>query len=355
MRKAEHGPDLELVLENLRERDLIDEDGEEKLTHYLDNRARLKPDPVFLRVLAGAGAWAAAVCFIAFLATADLLTSSSESLFSWGLVFLVAAAALKRFTRRTFTAQLSLAFISAGHMLIIGWAFETFGRRELLGLFLTQAVLTAVLYPLFNDSFYRFMAPALAVLLASVWLIDDHLVEFLHVLTYLQFITAGVILSGRIIFNPLKPLAYAFAAGGLGLIMTQTILGPEQISYWPTRVLTAASLILLFFWAAGREGRRPGEWLYIAAASTLILAFFTNPGIPAAVCLLVLGYAQGDRLVSLLGILFLPAFIVVFYYNLEVDLAYKSWVLILSGLIFLGARTLLASRPWASKNGEAAQ
>ncbi len=44
---------------------------------------------------------------------------------------------------------------------------------------------------------------------------------------------------------------------------------------------------------------------------------------------------------------FLPVFVVVFYYDLDISLAYKSWILAGSGALLLVARWFLATRPWA--------
>ncbi|MBM3464784.1 MAG: DUF4401 domain-containing protein, partial [Armatimonadetes bacterium] len=38
---------------------------------------------------------------------------------------------------------------------------------------------------------------------------------------------------------------------------------------------------------------------------------------------------------------FLAVFIVLFYYHMEVDLATKSWILMASGILMLGARAML--------------
>ena len=57
-----------------------------------------------------------------------------------------------------------------------------------------------------------------------------------------------------------------------------------------------------------------------------------------AIGLLALGYNYDDRILSGLAYLFLPVFLIMYYYALNVDLVYKSWILAGSGLILLAVR-----------------
>ncbi|MCI5227648.1 MAG: DUF4401 domain-containing protein, partial [Candidatus Electrothrix sp. AX2] len=74
---------------------------------------------------------------------------------------------------------------------------------------------------------------------------------------------------------------------------------------------------------------------------TVLLGIFTTPGILVAIALLVTGYAFGDRILTGLAYLFLPCFLIVFYYALHIDLAYKSYVVAGSGLLLLAVRWIV--------------
>ena len=84
-------------------------------------------------------------------------------------------------------------------------------------------------------------------------------------------------------------------------------------------------------------------WLIIAIVSTLLLGIFTSPGILVAIGLLTIGYAFCGRMLTALSFLFLPCFLVFFYYALNVDLAHKSWIIGGSGVLLLLVRWI-ASR-----------
>ena len=61
----------------------------------------------------------------------------------------------------------------------------------------------------------------------------------------------------------------------------------------------------------------------------------------------VLGYARRDRHLLGIGVAFFPVFIVVFYYEWQISLLIKSWIMAGSGAVLLLARWYLSSRSWA--------
>ncbi len=78
--------------------------------------------------------------------------------------------------------------------------------------------------------------------------------------------------------------------------------------------------------------------MILAFVSTLLLGIFTAPSILVAIGLLIVGYALGDRILTALSFLFLPCFLVVFYYAFNVYLDYKTWVIAGSGVLLLVVR-----------------
>ncbi len=80
--------------------------------------------------------------------------------------------------------------------------------------------------------------------------------------------------------------------------------------------------------------------MILVIAATIALGIFTTPGILVAIGLLIAGYAYDNRIFSWLAYLFLPCFLVVFYYALNIDLAHKSWLVGSSGLLLLIVRRM---------------
>ena len=88
--------------------------------------------------------------------------------------------------------------------------------------------------------------------------------------------------------------------------------------------------------------------LCLAAVAMLGAACWKGgPGLLVAVGLLVLGHATARRGIEVLGLIALPSFLFLYYRDLDLPLMTKAVMLIVSGLVLLGLRRLLASRPWA--------
>lgn len=146
----------------------------------------------------------------------------------------------------------------------------------------------------------------------------------------------------------LRPLAYACLLAAPGVLLLINLFGAwdrgsDVTPVWPSSVLLALGLLWLYR-RLGGPGAYKAEWARIAVVATVLLAAFTNPGVLAAIGLLAMGYALADRTLLALGAAFLPTFIVLYYYALNVSLAYKSWVLAGSGALLLIVRWVVKRR-----------
>jgi uncharacterized membrane protein len=124
-----------------------------------------------------------------------------------------------------------------------------------------------------------------------------------------------------------------------------------QNAMLPSSVMLAAGVIYMLSRLTGGPQQFGKPWLIVAMVATLLLGFFTTPGVLVAVGLLIAGYAFGDRALTALAYLFLPCFLVVFYYAMNVSLAQKSGMIAGSGLILLLVRLLI--QRYATKEVEA--
>lgn len=101
-------------------------------------------------------------------------------------------------------------------------------------------------------------------------------------------------------------------------------------------------MIYLYFHLSGGLRRSTESWMVLAVAATILLGIFSTPGILVVIGLLVLGYGLDEKMLTWLAYAFLPVFLVVFYYNLNIDLAYKSYIIAGSGAILLGVRWIVS-------------
>jgi len=64
----------------------------------------------------------------------------------------------------------------------------------------------------------------------------------------------------------------------------------------------------------------------------------------SALLLILAGYSLGSRSLAIVGVLFQIYFLYMFYYDLTLSLGVKSYVLLITGLVFLGVWVLANGR-----------
>ena len=303
----------------------------------------IEQDPLYIRVLYGIGAWFSATFIIMFLFASELIESGSGAII-FGVIFLGLAIIIVKRSRSAFLSQLSLALAFSGNILILFGISDITIDFTLSTSLITQTVICGTVYPLFRNNIYRFLSPVALSAIATAWVVNEQIPYLIHVIIAAETILFGVLILRRQIHASLIPLVYSAAtmlpATLLFLNLTHIhlwITGFREPD-WPSSVLISVGMIYMFINLAGGLRRLREPWLILLICSTLLLGIFTTPGILVAIGLLVTGYTYGDRLLTGLSCLFLPCFLVLFYYALNIDLAYKSWILAGSGIVLLVVR-----------------
>ena len=336
-------PTIEELLAHPKVQGLVSQEDVERIAESLGKSEEASKDPMYIRILSGIGAWFTAAFLILFLGISHIVESGTGAIIC-GIIFLVAAIIIARTSKAAFLSQLSLALAFAGNILVIGGAAAEFGRYEISVVLITHAVVCAVVYPLYANSIYRFLAPTALVALATAWIVEEEVFVLMHVLIGAETLLSGILLLRKKRPPLLTPLVYSAAtmlpATLLFMNLTQMNIWRTDFDgpLWPSSLLLAGGLIYLYFHLAGGLKRLREPWLILAIVSTILLGIFTTPGILVAVGLLIVGYAFGDRILTALSYLFVPCFLVFFYYALNVDLAHKSWVIAGSGVLLLVVR-----------------
>ncbi len=362
------------VLERLRAEGLLDAQGADGIAEELRLSREAPSAPWFVKVLFALGACVAAASFFVFLACAGLFPESAGALLVMGLVLVAGAAALRFVSGHVsvaqlslavsvFGAQLALAVSVAGHaMALVGAAGVVEGpwRDMPARVALASLILCLVLYPLHRDTLHRFLSCLLVAVATTAWLLASQQYHMLHVLVLLEAAAIAVCFTCWRLPQAFRPMAYALACG-LPLTVLLVVLVNSAVlrdalwfweetvetPAWPSSAVLALWLIWLYLWAAGGVARWRQEPVLVAVIVTVALGAFTSPGILAGAGLLVLGFGRRDSRLLGLGLAFFPVFLVLYYYNLDLDLATKSYVLAGSGGILLVVRALLGWRPWA--------
>ena len=97
---------------------------------------------------------------------------------------------------------------------------------------------------------------------------------------------------------------------------------------------------------AGGTARLARPPLAAAAAGAVLLGLIGAPGISFALLVLILGHALHDVPLRVVGVLALPAFLVLWYYGRDMTFLEKSAALVGSGVLLLAARLVIIRAGW---------
>jgi hypothetical protein len=352
------------LLEALQKAGMVEASQSVLLGQFIQTQQQEKELPLYLRVLVGIGAFIASFCFIQFLEISKIINFDSEAgLIFWGLIFVGAALFLAKTSggknntvKHSFLIHSSFCAMGVGKILfVIGFA-QMFGRDAGWGITLAALIITAITYNVYRMSIDRFLS-ALAIFTSLLINIvsEQYFVTsvdiVLNAFLFIQIILAAVLLTHGRVKRDYIPLAYAIA---FSLCITVIFFAVEsKIGYWRNlqsysltfiNAILTLSLIALIGWAAGNLKKLKTEPLILASIGSVMLGIISAPGVILSICLMVLGYAKHERLLLLMGILLMPLFIFLYYYNLDISLMAKSGVLIGSGIILLAGRVYLAAK-----------
>lgn len=332
------------VLAGLDEQGLVSRDHEEAIAAHLSRQLEKGLGRASVRVLAGIGAWIAALCFLGFVELTQLFSESSERVF-FGAILIGAAAFLQRRRGAAFLAQLGVALGLAGKMTAaagLGIIAENFGTAVVASIVLWLAT-----YPFLPRPADRFVTTVGTLGLTLVWLMVEQHQLLIKPLTLSALLVAIVLFSRRQLPPALRPMAYGLVMAAPVLLIMELapsamlpglLAGPESATHWFFKVVFTTVLVYLVAWASGFRKKISESPLNVAAGGTIVLGLVATPGLLAAFALLLLGYGRAERPLLWLGFLFLVVFLGTFYYNLNMTLLAKSITLMSSGVALLAAR-----------------
>jgi len=337
---------LNELIASLKDKALITTEESERIIDSCDQEKQSSGDPLYIQALYGAGAWFASIFLLIFVGVSGIIDDAFGAAVL-GVILIAAAIPIARASKAVFVSQLALALMLAGNsMAVFGIASES-NSHELFVAFVTHTVICAIIYPLYPSAIYRFIAPIMVTVLATSWIIDSEQFALFHLLVALVTFLAGYLLLHKKTLRSILPLTYAAAFMPLIAILILNLSQAENWRtdfdqpLWPSSIILVCGMIYLFLHLSSGLEAKLKPWKVIAITFTILLGIFTTPGVLAAASLLIIGYAYGDYILTALAYLFLPSFIIVFYYALNIDLAHKSYVIAGSGAVLLILRFVL--------------
>jgi hypothetical protein len=312
--------------------------------------------PWYVRVMLGAAGVIAAVFLLAFVGAGLSFVIKSEA-FSVLAGLLLVAAAYGLFTagpRSDFVAMFALAVSLAGQALLAFGIFMMFEGRGTLpyAVFaLVEATLALVIpsfihragtayaaalafeYACYAAGIWYLPVGVLGVAVAASWLSEARLAKFHSVAAPISY---GLTLA--FIQMESTPLF----RHTIGIRSDSRVM--EYASAWTGEALVAAALVAtvwLLIRRAGWASTSPRAVLALGAALAFGAASFNAPGIAGGLMIVVLGFANGNRVLTGLGIAALLFYVFAYYYLLQETLLFKSGVLLATGFVLLVARWIM--------------
>lgn len=316
--------------------------------------------PWFIRIMLGFAGWLGALFLLGFVAAgfAFVIKSAASMVVVGAGACAVAVAIFRAAPKSDFMAQFGLAASLAGQaLLLFGFAglFRSISPAQFAWSFLLQEAALFVLIPNF---LHRGLCALGAALAANFLLIDAGLYAFAPAFVTAAFLAAWL---SEFDFERHGPL---LRAGGYGLAIAAVLaavlhgelwfdwlvrmghgkpIGGVPVE-WLGRGASALVLIVAVVLLLRREGLALGSGqgrVGLAAACILGAASFKAPGVGPAAAILVVGYANGNRVLAGLGILALLGYLSHYYYSLQSTLLFKSGLLAATGVALLAARFVL--------------
>ena len=317
---------------------------------------RSESSPWFVRVMLGFAGWIGAVFLLLFvgIGLSFIIKSATASLVVGALACAAAALLYRLPSGGDFIAQFALAVSLAGQgLLVLGWSDSFRNTNELTGVATAVAVQQALLFFIVPNFVHRVWTAWSGACAAVIALDNAGVRSFAPAV-----VTAGFIaLWLREFDHPRRGELIRAAGYGLALAAVQTAVmqGDLILSLlhalhreFPFAWAGAAASGAVLLWAVVALLQREGVALSsgsarfaVAGAAIIALASLKAPGLGAATAILVIGYANGNRLLAGLGIFALIGYLSVYYYWLQGTLLEKSALLAAAGIALLLARLVL--------------
>lgn len=311
--------------------------------------------PWFVRAMLGIAGWIGASFLLSFVGAvlAFLLKSAGASFVAGAGACAVAVFVFRAAPKNDFIAQFGLAVSLAGQ------AMMTFGaaqwiERSATGIALYIALQQALLFVLVPSFVHRFWSAWTAALAATYAMLDAGWFAFAPAIVTASF--AWVALSefrwagrGEMVRAAMYGLAVAAVMNAMayGELAGYLVHGGRRVfplgepGLWLARLASVGVLVATVAALLRREGLgfASGQGrVGLAGALILGAASIKAPGVGPAAAILVLGFANGDRVLRGMGVVALLGYLSHYYYSLHATLLEKSLLLMATGVALLAAR-----------------
>ncbi len=311
-----------------------------------ESGAASRPAPWYVLLLLGLGAWITALIMIAFVAVflhfAFAFDEPGVASAAIGVAMFLCGLLIEAKTRTSvFAEQFAIALVAAGAAIAAFSVYFEFEENLWSGA-AAAAVMAAIDIWRGRNAQQQFLLAALAVGFGVAAVSDAVIAGSVDIVALALPIGAWLYL--RPPPTDVRPTATVLLlAMPFYAVVTDSLYAPTYgSSSWLARVIAMATILVLA-WLRGR-GPTPSQarlrHLFVAVAAAAI-CLLLPPGGSAALVILMLAFTLGHWPLAIVGALLEVYFVPRFYYDLELSLLTKSWILMAVGFALLAAYAAL--------------
>ncbi|RBP36072.1 uncharacterized protein DUF4401 [Roseimicrobium gellanilyticum] len=330
-----------------------------------------KHSPWFVRAMLGVAGWIGALFLVGFVVTGMAMGIKEVGVYWFiGLLACGGAAVLFHLNRRgDFVSQFGLAVAIAGQILMVAgmsqWWEDSSFTAALSVVFVQQSLLffflpnylhrvwaagtatLALAFVMGRADLYALVLPLLTAALAVAWL---HEFERPRQGDMIRACGYGITCTALLMsyMNPgdwLDWRTHSSVPTDLAILQVRRYMGQGLIIMV---IIGAAILLLRREMVALTSGKGKAA---LALAIVLALASTQAPGLAPASLMLLLGFANGNRVLTGLGVVALLSYLSYYYYALHATLLEKSVLMMLTGIALLSLR-FVSLRWWPTLKKE---
>ena len=354
--------------QDMKASDLIDslsdefEIDEERAREVAVERIQKNQMPIYLRTLIGIGSFVSAGFLIAFVGVT--LGIDESSIFGVGLFHVICAIPLYLYGRKieqhtpleAFLTFFSFALILSGKIMCIAGFSEAFDPDDELGASLmVNIIFTCVTYPIYSLYMDRFISFTSCLVMALFWVMEQ--MSWPEEITTIAFFSLVAPLAFIMMIHPrvtrtFRPVSIGLLSTSIGLAVAITGISPgilqigdllkeSKISIEDLIMIFSAPVVMFFVsvyvmvWACGGKVGKKKRVLVVSILALFLLCSTLMTGPVLAIAIIVLGYAQHDRIISLLGILLLPVALFQITRRLDLGLMDTGIILMIKSALVL--------------------
>lgn len=316
-------------------------------------RGEANKTSILIQTLIFVGALLTASFFLVFLGIVGLFDSEGGMLALGVMITLGSIIIPYAASQNTNAEPFAMALMIVGTCLFsAGFLGRMFDFQPFLWVSLGLALFIAVVA---GSNLQKFAA-IVCFNLCAYWIIWD--LEFQIVFNFLILLNATIVTVGWLketsILSAYPQLGqwYSSIINACSISMIGLLVGSVNLSQYYYRYheedmisssywwISSLLLISLVLWTLNETldlvGKQSKKIPILIGAGIGLLLLITAPGIVGGILLLFLGVYAGYRLLVGQGILAIFFFTVLFYYNLNTTLLFKSILMVSAGLLFLG-------------------